>query len=155
MSITKENIEERKNVLMNDMNAAKQRMAEYDKKKQEDIALLNALTGAFQLCEGFLQQLDNEKPEMVGDDGNDKQCCADRDHHVGAQSRRLALALAFVAEHRAEQGRYRQAQRHADSLLDIIEVGKFGGDGHRYHFPWVHALTPCLMHFSRARAVSV
>ena len=72
MVITKENIEERKNVLMNDMNAAKQRMAEYDKKKQEDIALLNALTGAVQQCENFLQELDNEEPEMASDDGNDK-----------------------------------------------------------------------------------
>jgi len=71
MSITKENIEERKNVLMNDMNAAKQRLADYDKKKQEDIALLNALTGAVQQCENFLQEFDNEEPEMASDDGND------------------------------------------------------------------------------------
>ena len=73
MSITKENIEERKMVLQNDMNAAKQRMAEYDKKKQEDIALLNALTGAVQQCENFLQELDNEEPEMASDDGNDEE----------------------------------------------------------------------------------
>ena len=73
MSITKENIEERKMVLQNDMNAAKQRMAEYDKKKQEDIALLNALTGALQQCENFLQELDNEEPEMASDDGNDEE----------------------------------------------------------------------------------
>ena len=73
MSITKENIEERKNVLMNDINSAKQRMAEYDKKKQEDIALLNALTGALQQCEQFLQGLDNEEPEMASDDGNDEE----------------------------------------------------------------------------------
>ena len=73
MSITKENIEERKTVLMNDMNTAKQRMAESDKKKQEDIALINALTGAFQQCENFLQELDNEEPEMVSDDGNDEE----------------------------------------------------------------------------------
>ena len=73
MSITKENIEERKNVLMNDMNSAKQRMAEHDKGKQEDIALLNALTGAVQQCENFLQELDNEEPEMASDDGNDKE----------------------------------------------------------------------------------
>ena len=73
MSITKENIEERKMVLQNDMNAAKQRMAEYDKKKQEDIALLNALTGAVQQCENFLQEFDNEEPEMASDDGNDEE----------------------------------------------------------------------------------
>ena len=73
MTITKENIEERKNVLQNDINAAKQRLAEYDKKKQEDIALLNALTGALQQCENFLQELDNEEPEMASDDGNDEE----------------------------------------------------------------------------------
>ena len=72
MAITKENIEERKSVLINDINSAKQRLAEYDKKKQEDIALLNALTGAYQQCEQFLQELDNEEPEMAGDGGNDK-----------------------------------------------------------------------------------
>ena len=72
MAITRENIEERKNVLMNDINTARQRMAEYDKKKQEDIALLNALTGAVQQCEQFLKELDNEEPEMASDDGNDE-----------------------------------------------------------------------------------
>ena len=72
MAITREIIEERKNVLMNDMNAARQRVAEYDRKKQEDIAMLNALTGALQQCENFLQELDNEEPEMASDDGNDK-----------------------------------------------------------------------------------
>ena len=73
MSITKESIEERKNVLMNDINSTKQRMVEYDKKKQEDIALLNALTGALQQCENFLQELNNEEPEMASDDGNDEE----------------------------------------------------------------------------------
>ena len=76
MTITRENIEERRNVLHNDINTAKQRIAEYDKKKQEDIALLNALTGALQQCDNFLKELDNEElddeePEMVSDDGND------------------------------------------------------------------------------------
>ena len=72
MTITRENIEERRNVLQNDINTAKQRIAEYDKKKQEDIALLNALTGALQQCENFLKELDNEEPEMASDDGNDE-----------------------------------------------------------------------------------
>ena len=71
MAITRENIEERKNVLMNDINSARQRMAENDRKKQEDVALLNALTGAVQQCEQFLKELDNEEPEMASDDGND------------------------------------------------------------------------------------
>ena len=72
MTITREIIEGRKNVLMNDMNSARQRLVEYDKKKQEDIALLNALTGAVQQCENFLQEFDNEEPEMASDDGNDE-----------------------------------------------------------------------------------
>ena len=71
MTISRESIKERKIVLQNDIVTAKQRIAENDKKRQEDIALINALTGAFQQCEVFLRQLDNEKPEMVGDDGND------------------------------------------------------------------------------------
>ena len=73
MSITKESIEERKIVLQNDIVSAKQRMAEYDKKKQEDVALLNALTGALQQCDNFLKELDNEEPEMASDDGNDEE----------------------------------------------------------------------------------
>ena len=71
MTISRESIEQRKSVLQNDIATAKGRIAEHDKKRQEDVALINALTGAFQQCEVFLQQLDNEEPEMVGDDGND------------------------------------------------------------------------------------
>ena len=70
MAITKESIEERKNVLQNDVVSARQRIAEYDKKKQEDTALLNALAGAIQQCEVFLKELDDEEPEMASDDGN-------------------------------------------------------------------------------------
>ena len=71
MTIDREAIEQRKSVLQNDIATAKGRIAEHDKKRQEDVALINALTGAFQQCEVFLKQLDNEEPEMVGDDGND------------------------------------------------------------------------------------
>ena len=73
MTISRESIEQRKSVLQNDIVTAKQRLVEHDKNRQEDTALINALTGAFQLCEGFLKELDNEEPEMVGDGGNDKQ----------------------------------------------------------------------------------
>ena len=69
MSITKEQIEERKSILQNDIMTARERMAEYDKKKQEDVALLNALTGAYQQCENFLKELD----DASSDDGNDKE----------------------------------------------------------------------------------
>ena len=70
MAITRENIEERKKLLQDDVNSAKQRMAENEKKKTEDTALLNALAGALQQCEIFLKELDDEEPEMASDDGN-------------------------------------------------------------------------------------
>ena len=73
MSISKEQIEKRRDVLQNDINTARQRIADYDKKKTEDVALINALTGAYQQCEAFLKELDNEKPAMASDDGNDKK----------------------------------------------------------------------------------
>ena len=60
MAITRENIEERKKLLQDDVNSAKQRMAENEKKKTEDTALLNALAGAIQQCDIFLRELDNE-----------------------------------------------------------------------------------------------
>ena len=71
MSITKEQLENRKNVIENDINTAKQRIVDIEKKKTEDVALINALQGALQQCDIFLKELDNEKPEMVSDDGND------------------------------------------------------------------------------------
>ena len=71
MTISRESIEQRKSILQNDIATAKGRLTEHEKKRQEDTALINALTGAFQQCEVFLRQLDNEEPEMVGDDGND------------------------------------------------------------------------------------
>ena len=68
MSINREQIEQRRDILQNDINTARQRIAEYNKKKQEDIALINALTGAYQQCEAFLQELD----DASSDDGNDE-----------------------------------------------------------------------------------
>ena len=71
--ITKDVIMERKDVLERDIASVRERLAGYEKSKQEDTALINALTGAFQQCEAFLQELDNVKPEMASDDGNDKE----------------------------------------------------------------------------------
>ena len=67
--ITKESIEERKEVLMNDIQTVKQRLAEYEQKKIEDTALVNALTGALQQCDVFLKEYD-EEPELVSDSGD-------------------------------------------------------------------------------------
>jgi len=69
--ITKEVIEERKQNIIVDIGTVKERLIEYEQKKLEDTALINALTGALQQCEYFLKQIDDDKPEMAGDDGND------------------------------------------------------------------------------------
>ena len=65
--ITKESIEERKETIASDIETVKGRLIEYDQKKLEDTALLNALTGALQQCDYFLTQIHNDN----GDDGND------------------------------------------------------------------------------------
>jgi len=73
MSISKEQLENRKKVIQDDINTAKQRIVDIEKKKTEDVALINALQGALQQCDIFLKELDNEKSEMASDDGNDNE----------------------------------------------------------------------------------
>tara|TARA_Y100000296_G_scaffold4204_1_gene5511 strand:+ start:2325 stop:2540 length:216 start_codon:yes stop_codon:yes gene_type:complete len=69
--ISKKDIEERKETIIVDINTVKERLVEYEQKKLDDTALINALTGALQQCEYFLKRIDDDKPEMVSDDGND------------------------------------------------------------------------------------
>ena len=63
--ITKESIEERKEVLINDIQTVKQRLTEYEQKKIEDTALVNALTGALQQCDVFLKEYENPPTEEI------------------------------------------------------------------------------------------
>ena len=65
--ITKESIEERKETIASDIETVKGRLIEYDQKKLEDTALLNALTGALQQCDYFLNKIHDDN----SDDGND------------------------------------------------------------------------------------
>jgi hypothetical protein len=60
-------INERKQVIAKDIEAVRARMAESQRKISEDQALLNALMGAFQQCDAFAKELDNDEPEMVSD----------------------------------------------------------------------------------------
>ena len=71
MSISRDTIEVRKNIILEDLETVKQRLSVYEQKKIEDTALLNALTGAFQQCELFLKEFDNDQPEMASYDGNE------------------------------------------------------------------------------------
>ena len=62
-----EKINERKQVIAKDIEAVQGRVAESQRKISEDQSLLNALMGAFQQCDAFAKELDNDEPEMVSD----------------------------------------------------------------------------------------
>ena len=66
--ITKETIEERKSVIMNDIETVRTRLVELEKRREADTALLNALIGALQQCDAFLEKFEDES----SDDGNDE-----------------------------------------------------------------------------------
>ena len=68
MSLTKEKIEDRKQVIIADIQTVKERLTALEKQKTEDTSLLNALIGALQQCDNFLQEFDDD----IGDDGNDE-----------------------------------------------------------------------------------
>ena len=65
--ITEDVINERKQTLLSDLEVVRTRLSEIEKRKLEDQALLNALTGAVQQCDDFLNRLHDES----SDDGND------------------------------------------------------------------------------------
>ena len=66
--ITKEIIEKRKYVIVNDTEIVITRLVELEKRREADTALLNALMGALQQCDAFLKEFDDE----LSDDGNDE-----------------------------------------------------------------------------------
>jgi hypothetical protein len=63
-----EQINKRKEVIAKDIESVRARVAEYDKKKNEDVALLNALMGAFQQCDAFIKELDDDTPPEEASD---------------------------------------------------------------------------------------
>jgi len=62
-----EKINERKQVIANDIENVRTRIAEAQKKIVEDQSLLNALVGAFQQCDAFAKDLDDDTPEGESD----------------------------------------------------------------------------------------
>ena len=68
-----EKINERKEVLGKDIEMIRARIAESQKKVAEDQAMLNALMGAFQQCDAFVKELDDDEPEMVSDVENSEE----------------------------------------------------------------------------------
>ena len=71
MSLDKDSIEERKETINSDIQVVKQRLLEYQEKIKEDTALINALTGALQQCDYFLEKIDNVEPDLVSDSDSD------------------------------------------------------------------------------------
>ena len=56
-----EKINERKQVIAKDIENVRLRVAEAQKKITEDQSLLNALMGAFQQCDAFAKDFDNDE----------------------------------------------------------------------------------------------
>ena len=63
-----EQINKRKEVIEKDIESVRARVVEYDKNKMEDVALLNALMGAFQQCDAFIKELDDDTPPEEASD---------------------------------------------------------------------------------------
>ena len=67
LAIDRESINKRKEVIAADIENVRTRLTELDKQKEKDTALLNALLGAFQLCDAFAKELDDDNPEGDSD----------------------------------------------------------------------------------------
>ena len=65
--INLEKINERKEVIAKDVETVRSRLDGYEKSKEKDTALLNALLGAFQQCDAFVKELDDDNPEGDSD----------------------------------------------------------------------------------------
>jgi len=63
-------INDRIQVLNGDIQKVQQDLQTIEQRKAESTALLNALLGAKQQCESFLQELNNDEPEIVSDSGD-------------------------------------------------------------------------------------
>tara|TARA_B110000240_G_scaffold129873_1_gene144192 strand:+ start:59 stop:262 length:204 start_codon:yes stop_codon:yes gene_type:complete len=60
-------IEKRLEVLNSDIENTRKKISELEQQKLESVALLNALMGAKQQCDNFLQEIHNVEPELVSD----------------------------------------------------------------------------------------
>ncbi|MNE10963.1 hypothetical protein D3C80_1037020 [compost metagenome] len=73
-----------------------------------------------------------------------EQSCPQRYQHMGADAGGLALALALIAQHRAQQRRHHQAHGNPRELFGIGDVGEFGGQGQPdFMPPGVHGQGLC------------
>ena len=70
--ITKSMIEERIIVLNNDIQNVNTKLKDLEQQRIENVGLLNALTGAKQQCDNFLNEFDNEKEPSGSESDVDK-----------------------------------------------------------------------------------
>ena len=63
MSLSKDTIENRLTVLDEDIVKVQQNMKNLEQQRIEMVGMLNALTGARQQCQNFLQEFNNDEPE--------------------------------------------------------------------------------------------
>ena len=61
--ISKENLQERLVILEEDIVKVQQNLKTLEQQKTEALGMLNALTGAKQQCQSFLQEFSNDEPE--------------------------------------------------------------------------------------------
>ena len=61
--ISKEMIDERRGNLLGDLEKVRAQWSELEKQRLENVALQNALTGAIQQCDDFLNKLGNESSD--------------------------------------------------------------------------------------------
>ena len=62
-------INARREELVEDLNKVRLRQEEIEKARLENVALQNALTGAVQQCDDFLNKLNNEESDDSSDEG--------------------------------------------------------------------------------------
>ena len=68
--IDEKKINDRIEVLNGDIQKVQQDLQTIEQKKAESTALLNALLGAKQQCESFLQEINNDEPDANSDSGD-------------------------------------------------------------------------------------
>jgi|TARA_R110002167_G_scaffold154769_1_gene349065 chromosome segregation ATPase len=65
--INSNKLEERKAVLDSDIQKIRTKLNEIEQQRTENVALINALTGARQQCDSFLKEINNDESEVVSD----------------------------------------------------------------------------------------
>ena len=70
-NLNADSINERIKVLDNDIKKVQEQMVSLDRQKQDAIAMMNALQGARQQCQSFLNELNNDEPDVSDSDSSD------------------------------------------------------------------------------------